>query len=294
MAAIIGATVLLGIATPVLKILLSRIAPVLLVGLLSVGTIAGILCWLIARHPDFAGASLRNIPGGERFLLAGTVIIGGLLAPVVQFVSLAVTPSATASLLLNFEVVSTVLIACQIFRETISRRTGAALIAIFAGSVLLSWNGGGAFDFSIGAAGVLLACFFWGIDNNCIGRIYSLPPEIIVVIRAMCGGAGAFILAYLFHEPFPGWGFIALALGTGFFSFGIGIVLFIRALQGMGAARAGAVYAAAPFIGCIVSLLLFADPLSGQFWIAIPLFVAGALVIIREQWVRQGSYGGNS
>jgi drug/metabolite transporter (DMT)-like permease len=283
-AAIIAATVLFGIATPFLKILLARINPLLLVAILSLGASCGGLCWLVACRSDFSNVALQTVSKKEWYLLAGTVIIGGLLAPVIQLISLAIIPAATASLLLNFEVVSTVLIACVLFHERLGRRTIAALTAILAGSILLSWNGGNIFDFSIGAAGIILSCFFWGLDNNCIGRISSLPAEMIVVIRGICGGSMAWVLVFLFHEPFPGWGPAILALAIGFLSFGFGLVLFIRALSAMGAARGGAIYAAAPFIGCIASLILFADPLGVQFWVALPLFIAGALIIIREQW----------
>jgi drug/metabolite transporter (DMT)-like permease len=283
--AIIAATVLFGIATPVLKVLLFQVTPLLLVALLSLGASSGVLCWMVVCRSDFASLAHRDIRSRERYLLAGTVITGGLLAPAVQYSSLAVTPAATASLLLNFEIVSTILIACLLFRETAGLRIGVALTAIFIGSILLSWNGGGVFDFSIGAAGIILSCLLWGLDNNCIGRISSLPPEMIVVIRGLCGGSIAGVLVILFHEPFPGWGPVTLALITGFISFGLGLVLFIRALRTMGAARAGTVFAAAPFIGCIASLLVFADPLTGLFWVALPFFIIGALLIIREQWV---------
>ncbi len=285
--AIIAAAVLFGITTPVLKLLLSAITPILLVALLSLGAGGGVLCWLVVRQSDFSGLAYASFRGSDRYWLAGTVVIGGLVSPLIQFISLNVTPAATASILLNFEIVSTIFIAYLMFREPIDRRSAIALAAILAGSILLSWSGGSIFYFSLGALGILLSCFLWGLDNNFMVHISVLQPEMIVVLKGLFGGSIAWVLVFLFHEPFPGWVPVVFALMTGFLSFGVGLVLLISALRSMGAARAGAVYAAAPFIGCIVSLILFVDPLESQFWVALPLFMAGALLIIKDQWDRQ-------
>jgi drug/metabolite transporter (DMT)-like permease len=102
------------------------------------------------------------------------------------------------------------------------------------------------------------------------------------------------VLVILFRAPFPGWVPVGFALLTGFLSFGAGLVLLITALRAMGAVRAGAVYAAAPFIGCIASLLLFSDPLGNQFWVALSLFLAGSLVTIRIQWKGRNSPSGKT
>ena len=112
------------------------------------------------------------------------------------------------------------------------------------------------------------------------------PSSSVVVVKGLCGGSLSFALVLLLHEPFPGWVPAGLALATGFLSFGGGLVLFIYALRTMGAARAGAIYAAAPFIGCIASLLIFEESPGNLFWVALPLFLAGALVLVYEQWIR--------
>jgi len=285
-ATIAAAAVLFGIAVPVLKVLVSSIAPVMLVAVLSLGAGAGSLSWLLVRKQRVPVPMPRLERAGLR-LLAGTVVVGGFLAPVIQVTSLTVTPAAAASVLLNVEIVSTVLIAFLLFREPVDRWTAVALAAILAGSVLLSWNGGPDPGFSAGAAGIILACVLWGVDNNLMGRIGGITPESIVLVKALCGGSAALALAVLLREPFPAPVPAACAFATGFIAFGAGLILFVRALRKMGAARAGAVYAAAPFVGCIVSLLFFADTLPGQFWAALPLFGAGALMIFLEQWRKE-------
>ncbi|HVN74058.1 MAG TPA: DMT family transporter [Methanoregula sp.] len=282
-ATIAVAAVLFGITVPVLKVLVSSMAPAVLVAVLASGSGTGALFWLGVRDlhvPVPADVS----PAREFRWLAGTAVIGGIFAPLIQVTSLTVTPAAAASILLNFEIVSTVLIAFLLFREPVDRWTGTALAAILAGSILLSWNGGADLEFSTGAAGIILSCFLWGVDNNIMGRIRGFSPAMIVLAKAVCGCGAALVLAALLREPFPGWFPVACAFATGFVAFGAGLILFVSALRKMGAARAGAVYAAAPFVGCIVSLFFFADTLAIQFWAALPLFGAGALMIFLEQW----------
>jgi drug/metabolite transporter (DMT)-like permease len=281
--AIAGATLLFGTATPLLKILVDDMAPLVLIALLALGSGAGVLSWRLVSGPLFTTGQPRS-GRRELYLLTGTVIVGGFLAPVTQCFALTVTPAATAALLLNFEIVATVLLAFRVFHEPADKMTGLALVLIFAGSILLGWNGESTLGISLGALGILLSGFFWGIDNNCMAHITAYPPELIGLYKVIFGGSIAAVLVIVLGEPLPGANLIVLALLTGFFSFGFGLILFIVALRDMGAARAGAIYSAAPFIGCIASLFIFSDPLGGQFWLAIPLFAAGALIVIREQW----------
>jgi drug/metabolite transporter (DMT)-like permease len=284
--AIIAATVLFGSATPVLKILVSGMTPLVLLGLLGIGSCSGVVCWKILSK---TGPIILKCPDASRrewALFLGTVVVGGLLAPFIQILSLPLTPAATASLLLNFEIVATVLVAFIAFHEPEDRKIGAAIVVILAGSLLLSWNGTTILDFSPGAVGIIVAGFFWGLDNNFMAHITAFPPELIAVAKAGFGGCIAWSLVFLIHEPLPPWDLAALALLTGFVSFGLGLILFIRALRAMGAARAGSVYAAAPFIGCIVSLLVFSEPLDLLFWIALPLFALGVLIVVWDHWTR--------
>jgi drug/metabolite transporter (DMT)-like permease len=282
--AIAGATILFGTATPLLKILVDNMAPLVLIALLALGSGAGVLCWrVVSGGSRFTTGQSRTVRR-EQYLLAGTVIIGGFVAPVTQCFALTITPAATAALLLNFEIVATVLLAFRVFHEPADKMTGLALLLIFAGSIFLGWNGESVLGISLGALGIILSGLFWGIDNNCMAHITAYPPELISLYKVIFGGSIAAVLVIVLGEPLPGADLIALALLTGFFSFGFGLILFIVALRDMGAARAGAIYAAAPFIGCIVSLFIFSDPLGSQFWLAVPLFAAGALIVIREQW----------
>ena len=287
--AIAAATLLFGSATPLLKILVSAIRPLVLLALLGAGSCAGVVSWRLAAGNARPVFTLPPAGGRERALLAGTILVGGLLAPFLQLLSLPLTPAATASLLLNFEIVSTVLVAFLVFREPEDRTVAAAVAVILTGSLLLSWEGGPGFTFSPGAVGIIVAAFFWGLDNNFMAHTSVYSAELIAVTKAVLGVLVAGGLVFLLREPLPDPGLAALAFLTGFFAFGYGLVLFIRALRAMGAARAGAIYAAAPFIGCLVSLAIFSEPLGLQFWLSLPLFLAGVGIVMWDHWTKNRS-----
>jgi drug/metabolite transporter (DMT)-like permease len=166
--ALLAAT-LFGISTPLSKILVGDISPVFLVSFLYLGT--GVGMFLLGRISKSGQTSLSGeagIQGPDVPWLILAILAGGLIAPILLMSSLEITPAATASLLLNFEGVATMVIAFLVFREEVGKRIWIALGIITLASILLSWNPDAGFGLSA-AQSILLACVFWGIDNNATG-----------------------------------------------------------------------------------------------------------------------------
>jgi drug/metabolite transporter (DMT)-like permease len=277
---------LFGISTPLLKILVGDITPILLASFLYLGIALGMsllgMFFKSRNAPLFGEASIRmnDLPW---LLLA--LVAGGIIAPILQMFSLTVTPAATASLLLNFEGVATILIACAVFRESIGRRIWIALGIITIAIIVLSWNPGAVFGFSIGAFGILLACTFWGIDNNVTRNISGKDPVAIAAIKGFGAGSVALVLAFLAQEPIPAVSLIVVAMILGFLCYGMSMVLFIRALRYLGAARTGAYFSFAPFIGAVLSFLIFWEYPDLQFVIAFGLMLMGIFILATERHV---------
>ena len=193
--ALLSAT-LFGISTPLSKILVGDISPVLLVSFLYLGTAIGMFLLgkiLKSGHSPLsgeAGIKIHDIP----WLLVA-ILAGGVIAPILLMSSLEITPAATASLLLNFEGVATMIIAFVVFRESVGKRIWIALGIITVASILLSWNPGAAFGLSVGAVGILLACVFWGIDNNSTRNISGKDPLAIVTLKGFFAGIMALVIA---------------------------------------------------------------------------------------------------
>ncbi len=275
---VIIAAALFGMATPLLKLLLAAIEPLALTAFLYTGAGVGVACLsspfslALYKWPEFGAR--------DYWYLAGTVIIGGIFAPIIQFAALAVTPAATASLLLNFEIVTTCCIAYGVFRESVNKRLFLAVLSIFLGSIILSLDTSELSYFSLGAMGIIVSCIFWGLDNNLMGKIRCIDPRSLIIVKGLAGGFFSFLLVVLLHVDIPGVIFILLALLTGFLTFGLGLVFLVSSLQSIGAIKTGAYFAIAPFIGSISSLFLFHEIPGVQFLLSLLLFIAGFFFLL--------------
>lgn len=274
----IAAAFLFGLSTPLAKLLLGGVDPIVLAGLLYLG--AGVsqgLALLLAGREGEARLEPADIPW-----LGAAILAGGVAGPILLLFGLRQTPAATASLLLNFEVVATGLVAAAVFREAVGRRTWLAIALVTVGGALLTLDTAQGWGISIGGVLILAACVAWGLDNNFTGRISLKDPRRIVFYKGTAAGAFSVLLGLALGRPLPGWGAAAWAVGLGAVSYGLSIAFFVRSLRAVGAARTSAVFATAPLVGTAVSLLIFREPPSALFYAALPLMVAAVAVLGSE------------
>jgi drug/metabolite transporter (DMT)-like permease len=276
------AALFFGASAPISKLLLGDVPPVLMAAFLYLGSGTGIsvikLYQRLTSNQKEAGIKSPDVKW-----LAGAIISGGILAPIILMISLKNTPASTASLLLNFEGVGTTLIALFFFRESISRRALAAIFAITIASIFLSTNFQGGFSFSLGALGILLACFLWGVDNNFTRNISAKDPLTIVAWKGLVAGTFSLILGLFLGQRLPALIIILSVLLLGFISYGLSTMLFIYSMRGLGAARTSALYGTAPLAGVLLSILIFKDLITILFGIAALMMVAGALLLANEE-----------
>lgn len=286
------AALLFGASAPLAKVLLGSVEPIPLAALLYLGSgLGALVLQLLRRLSAPATRSEARLQRRDLPWLAGAVLAGGVVAPIVLLFSLRQTPAATASLLLNFEGVATTLIATLAFREAIGRRVWGAVVAITLASILLSWDSSGQWGFSPGALGVIVACILWGVDNNLTRQISARDPLTIVLVKGLGAGSCSLSLALGLGLPFPGLTATIGALLLGSISYGASIMLFILALRRLGAARTGVLFGTAPFIGAVLSLALFQEPPTGFFLVSLPLMVAGAALLAGEEHVHPHTHG---
>lgn len=273
--------VLFGASTPLAKLLLGAVDPWLLAGLLYLGAGIGLGAVHLSRaalHLPAAEAPLRraNLPW-----LALVVLAGGVGGPLLLMLGLARTDAASASLLLNLEGLATLGIAWLWFRENVDRRLVLGALAILAGAALLSWQGRAVLD-----AGSLLiagACLCWGIDNNLTRKLSSADPVQIAMLKGLVAGTVNLLLALLNGAALPPAG-IALAAGAvGFLGYGVSLVLFVLGLRHLGAARTGAYFSLAPFVGAVLAVILLGEPVSPPLLVAAGLMGVGLWLHLAER-----------
>jgi drug/metabolite transporter (DMT)-like permease len=276
------AAFLFGVSTPLAKILVGEVHPLLLAGLLYAGMGISLLVVHLLSSAGRSGPREAPIRRGDLPWLTATVLAGGVVAPVLLMAGLSATPAPTASLLLNFEAAATILIAFLVFRESMSRRAWLAVAVIIVAAITLSLDLSGEFGLSLGSLAVIGACIFWGIDNNTTRVISLRDPAAIGTVKGLVAGAITLGVAVMLRAPVPTEAAILGALALGIVSYGFSTIFFILALRGLGAARTGAYFSAAPFIGAAASFIIFLSLPDIQFIAALPLMIIGGWLLLSE------------
>jgi drug/metabolite transporter (DMT)-like permease len=255
----LAAAVLFGASAPLAKLLLANAAPQLLAGLLYLGSGIGLgVVWLRARHSADLGRETaltrRDVPW-----LAGAIAFGGVLGPLLLMIGLTRTPASGASLLLNLEGVLTALFAWFVFRENFDRRIALGMLAIVTGGALLSWEGRVSWGGLAGPLAVAGACLCWAIDNNLTQKVSAGDPVQITMIKGLVAGSVNTAIALLLGASPPTAPVALAALVLGLLSYGVSLVFFVLALRHLGTARTSAYFSTAPFVGAMLSLVVFRE-----------------------------------
>ena len=282
----LGAAALFGLSTPLAKILVGSARPQLIAGLLYLGSGVGLgSYWLSTRsrrHDDETPLSRTDLPW-----LAGAIVAGGIVAPVLLMLGLLRTEASGASLLLNLEGVFTAGLAWFAFRENFDRRIALGMVAILAGAALLSWQGEVRLGGAVGPLLIAGACFAWGVDNNLTQKVSAGDPVQTTLLKGLVAGIVNTAIALLFGATWPGGWQIIAAMTLGLVSYGLSLVLYVRALRFLGTARTGAYFAIAPFAGAVLSLVVWRDPVTPALIGAALLMGAGVWLHVSERHVHQ-------
>ena len=265
--------------TPVSKLLLEDVPPTLMAAFLYLGAGLGVgILYLFHWKKE---PKTERLGKSDLKYTVGMIVLD-ILAPIFLMTGIRYGSAANASLLGNFEIAATTLIALLLFRETVSRRLWTAVALILLSSILLSFEGTGSFRFSVGSLFVLLACACWGLENNCTRSISDKSTYEIVVLKGFFSGGGSFVIAVLSGEKLPEFRFIACAMLLGFVAYGLSIFLYVRAQRTLGAAKTSAYYAAAPFAGAFLSFLLLGETLSAAYFIALLIMIVGTVFVVLD------------
>lgn len=275
---------LFGLSPPLAKILVDNINPIVLAGLLYLGAFLGLSMYtlgknlIVSKEEKERALEKHDIPW-----LAGAIIAGGVLGPITLMMGLKMISGFVTSLLLNLEGLTTGLIAVLIFKEDPGKRIWLALIAMSIAGVLLSWNSQqGTFNI-IGPLLIVFAMICWGIDNNLTRNISQKNPVHIAAIKGIVAGSTSIGIALLLGNSINISNSILFALILGAFSYGVSLVMFIKALEGLGSFRTGLFFSVAPFIGAVASLILFDERIELIMIPAVILMVLGVYFVVTEK-----------
>ncbi|MCF4995913.1 EamA family transporter [Pseudomonas syringae] len=277
----LGAAALFGASTPLAKVLGLNISPVLLAGLLYLGSGLGLTACRLIRDRGWQPAGLGS---SQWPWLLGAIAFGGVLGPVFLMFGLTLTSGTTASLLLNLEAVLTALLAWMVFKENADKRIVIGMIAIVAGGVLLGLPQTSAEMHGwVGPVAVTIACLCWAIDNNLTRKVSASDALFIAGFKGLVAGVVNCTLALALGMHLPDLSLLGPTLLVGFLGYGVSLVLFVLALRGLGTARTGAYFSTAPFLGAAISILFLGEAVSWVFWVAAVLMGIGVWIHLTER-----------
>ena len=276
------AAVLYALGAPISKLLLDDMPPTLMAGFLYLGAGVGMGALALGkkllkkeRHEE--RLSVRELP-----YVLGMILLD-IAAPICLLFGLNSTTAANAALLGNFEIVATAVVALAVFREKISPRLWGGILFVTVSCVILSVEDFSELRFSAGSLLILLACVCWGFENNCTRKISSKDPMEIVLLKGIFSGLGSLAIGLLIGERVGMLWSIFAVMGVGFVAYGLSIFSYVYAQRQLGAARTSAYYAVAPFIGTLLSLIMFGEMPRAAYFAALALMGVGAWLSARDE-----------
>jgi len=275
------AAVLFGMSPVACKAFVGQMPASLLAGLLYMGSGLG-LTWVALRQPTPFYTVLATLPRRQWVNLVGAILCGGVAAPLFLAYGICSGTAAEVSLLLNFEAVATTLLAWLIFREQIGYWVWVGKILIIGASAFVVLTRSGSLRFSIAGLSVIVACVFWGIDNNLTRELETMPASLLACMKGWIAGTFNVLLSLVLFKSQVTVFQVSGVLAVGALSYGASLVLFIYALREIGSARTSTLFASGPFIGMLLSVAVFGEHPTVEYWVAALVMLSGMLLLYGE------------
>lgn len=275
------AAALYAINIPLSKLLLNHAGATITAAFLYLGAGIGLLLCKITERVFHSEKKTERLTKKELPYTVAMIVLD-IIAPILLMFGITRTNSANVSLLNNFEIVATSLIALVVFKETISKRLWLAIFMVTIASIILSFEGEGAFAINEGSLLVLGACTCWGFENNCTKMISHKSSTEIVIIKGCFSGMGSLIIALFLGERIPHIKWVLAILLLGFVAYGLSIKFYIMAQKHLGAARTSVYYSIAPFLGVAFGMALLGERPAMRFYAAMSIMLISTLIMVKE------------
>ena len=275
----IVAAALYAINVPFSKMLLGYVEPTMMAAFLYLG--AGLGMFLYSIVSKITGKATPTEPLTKKELsYTIAMIVLDIAAPILLMFGIKFSNAANVSLINNFEIVATSLIALLVFKEVISKRLWIAISLVTVASVILSFEGAGSFEFNIGSLFVFGACLCWGIENNCTRKISNKSATEIVVIKGIFSGLGSLIVAFIVKEKLPSIQVVASIMLLGFVAYGLSIKFYITAQSELGASKTSAYYSIAPFVGVLLGVIFLSERPNANFYVGLVIMIVATVFMV--------------
>lgn len=283
------AAVFYAINIPLSKILMNKVQPTMMAAFLYLGAGIGLITYNFICK-SLGKAAIKEPLTKKELPYTVAMVVLDIIAPILLMLGITKTNSANVSLLNNFEIVATSVIAFCVFKEILSKRLIIAIIMVTLASIILGFEGTDSFTFNTGSLLVLGACICWGFENNCTKMLSSKSSVEIVTIKGCFSGLGSLIIALVIGESLPGIRWVIAVLALGFVAYGLSINFYIMAQKELGAAKTSAYYSVAPFLGVAFSMVLLGERPHLQFYAALVIMAVSTVLMIKDSITLQHTH----
>jgi drug/metabolite transporter (DMT)-like permease len=274
----LGGAVLFGASTPASKVLIQFFDPLQLAGLLYLGAAIAMVPVVLRERGRFGRVALSHV---NRARLAGVVILGGVVGPILLLVALQLASASAVSLLLNFEIVATAVLGAVLFHEPLNRCAWLGVAGIVGAGALLSGGTGGMG--LVAALVVVAACICWGVDNHLSALIDGMTPARSTLWKGAVAGTTNLAVGVAVAPLRAPSAAVVTAITVGAVAYGASIALHTAAGQRVGAVRAQGVFASAPFVGAALSLVFLGEQVTPLQMGATALFLISVARLVARQ-----------
>lgn len=279
----LASAALFGISPVLIKKNMGELHPIFIAGLLYLGSALGLILFQGVQKNRNRASQLSTLSQRQWFQLIGSVLSGGILAPICLIYGLQNATAFEASVLLNLETVATTLIAWIIFHENTGFRLWVGKFLLLLGGAYLAFSSSSGASFSHSSLLLIGAALFWGIDNNLTREIETLSPSVLAIIKGVIAGGVNCGLAYGFDQLQNRWLLIFETLTIGALSYGLSLIFFIQSLRTLGSSRTSTYFSVNPFFGILFALLLLGEKPQSSEWISAMIMLLGVIILYFEE-----------
>ena len=229
----------------------------------------------------------------KTLLLVLMLGVTDVLAITTNFFGLNYTTSVNATILINTELLFSVIIAITVFKERIQKKEAFPLTLVAIGAIIMpvitdfSQNGAFSSGFVFGDSMIILAALFFALDIS-IARYVSnkVPATRISQISAFAGIPFALVLMLIFKIPFdvPVAQLPAIVY-MGIFVSGLSYFFFVLALKLIGAIRTIVIYSTTTIFGVLFSGLFLGEEVTGLS-IFSAVVILGGVYLLRKRFAQ--------
>lgn len=221
-------------------------------------------------------------------LLLLTSLCGAVIAPILFFYGLSNTSASDSSILINGEILFSILLAIVFFNEKLIKREIIAVILVLFGIVILTTNmqfSNSFLELNIGNILIVGATLFWALDNN-ISKIISKTIHIpkIIVLKSLIGGSLLFMLTMVIFgiEEFEVDIFhISYLVFAGSMGFGVSLFFFLNSLKRIGTVKTMLLFSTSSIFGMIFATIFLNENITIYQIIAVAVILSGCYLVKR-------------